>query len=284
MKRHAGHPQSLPGGGHVKKQPPAKHHLLPAQTVVNQHIGTLRNSLMQRGYDPASAAHLARAILSQPGVKLGQKLVYYKGQKFTPEAFAKTRLVDWATGDLAKRQNQSAIRGDAGYMQALAQLGLNRDTSYAGLDDQRRRAILQFGDPSFAGNDALLGGQARSNPFSTSNLLNQQYEAQKRQAAQASNQAGTIFGGGYQSGQQGVAHQNALSQSEATQSLSDLLSSLSQQRALSGQSYGIGQQAASMDATQRLLQAGSLHATAAPHLGIGAFRYRNPVTRKVRLI
>src|SRR6476659_1705328 len=238
-------------------------------------IGAVRNGLTDRGIDSNLALHLAKVLLTRPGVHIerGGKL-FYHGQEYDPAAFASSHLADIATGKVAEARNQKAIEGDPTYIQGLANLALARDQATAGLADQRRQALIQFGDPSFAGSDALTAGAAAANPFGTSQLLAKQYSDQKLAAANAANRAGVFYGGGEVSGQNQAQRDYAAQNQDATTQLEALLASLYQQNAMATQGYNIGQQQARLDAYNNLLASGAIHASAPPNWGVGNYAYK----------
>lgn len=245
------------------------------QLAAQRAVGAVRNGLTDRGIDSQLALHLARVLLTRPGVRIekGGKILFH-GTEYDPAAFAKSHLADIATGTVAQQRNQKAIEGDPGYLQAMANLGLSRDQALAGLADQRRQALIQFGDPSFAGSDALTAGAARANPFGTSQLLAKQYADQKLAAANAANRAGTYFGGGEASGQNQAQRDYAAQNQDATTQLESLLASLDQQNALANQGYSVGQNQAKLDAYNALLASGAIHAASAPNWNVGNFAYK----------
>ena len=250
------------------------------QLVLGRALGGLRNALMASGLSPADSLRFARLILTRPGVVVGPERIRYRGRRYTPEAFATSTLARYVTGRQAEARNRAAIEAEPGYMQTLAQLGLGRDLQTAGLDEQRRRAVFEFGDPAFAGADRLLGGQASANPFSTARLLAAANARQLAETRQGANRAGTLFGGGYQSGLQEAARVNAARQTEGTRGLQDLLASLGQQRSQAEQIYTVGRQGALQEAQQRLLASGALHAARAPALQARRYRLFNPYARR----
>lgn len=230
----------------------------------------IRNALIQRGIDPGLALRYSEAILRSPGVSIGKGTITYHGKTFTPDKFASSPLADLLTGVTAQKQNQAAIMGEPGYLQDVAELGFQRDTQLASIDDQRRRSLLNFGDPRYI-SDPTLAAEAAANPFSLQHALALQDEQRQQAVHQAANQSGTLFGGGYQSGQAEAGRQNAASVTSATQQLQDVLSGLGQQGAGVTGAYGLGQGRALLDATQRLESQGLLHAATPPPLGGGRF-------------
>lgn len=238
----------------------------------------LANALTeQKGIDPATAQHFARVMLANPAVQIGSNgTVYFHGKPMDASAFASSPLADLVRGATSAKQNQAAILGDPGYQQQLATLQLQRELSTAGLGDQRTRAIIDFGDPGFA-NDPTLAGEAQANPFSTIAGLTRQNQLDNAAAQEAANRAGTYQGGGLQSGLGEAQRVNAARVTDATRSLSDLLSGLASQQAQAGQVYQLGQAQSQQDAYQRLLQSGGLHAASfTPGWQLGSFRYYHP--------
>jgi hypothetical protein len=238
-----------------------------AQVIFGRAFSGLIAGLEGSGMSSPDAERYARLILSRPGVVIGPKYVRYKGKKFAPEAFAKTSLADLITGRTAERRNKAAIEGEPGYLTDLANLQLQRELSTGTIGDQRRRAILEFGDPRFAGADSLLGGEATANPYSTSRLLDLQHTRRLGEVRQAANRAGTLFGGGYQSGVSAENKAFGATQFDATRSLEDLLAGLDRQKAEGGRIFDVGQSTALQAATQRLLSTGALRAAKPPAIG-----------------
>lgn len=258
-------------GGSGKPRPSRVNRTLAAQRAV----GAVRNALTDRGIASDLALHLARVLLTRPGVKIERNgKIFYHGQQFDATAFGSSHLADVASGKFAEQQNQKVIEGDPGYQQAMANLALARDQSLAGLADQRRQALIQFGDPSFAGQDTLTAGAAAANPFGTSQLLARQFQLDKLAEANAANRAGTTFGGGAQSGQDQAQRNYSAQNQDAVTQLQSLLSSLDQQNALAQQGYGVGQNQARLDAYNALLASGAIHAATPPNWRVGSFAYR----------
>lgn len=255
----------------------------PGSMIFARAFAGLSNAMINSGMELAEANKFARLILSRPGVVIGPHAIKYKGKRYTPAAFAKTPLANLVTGKVAERRNRAAIEGEPGYLTDLANLQLQRELSTSTLGDQRRRAILDFGDPRFAGTDALLGGEAGANPYSTSKLLDLQHTRKLGEVRQAANRAGTLFGGGYQSGVKAENQAFGATQFDATRSLEDLLSGLDRQKAESGRIFDVGKSTALQTATQRLLSSGALRAAKPPSYkppGRGAFDIYAPWRRK----
>lgn len=240
--------------------------------MIQRAIGAVSNALVESGTSPTDSQRLAKILLTRPGVTLGKGgNIFWKGTRYDPTAFAKSDLAKLATGATAEAKNQTAIQGDPGYLQALASLGLARDQATAGLEDQRRQALIEFGDPSFAGSDATLAAEARANPFGTSQLLSKNYTDQQSAARQLANRGGVYQGGALTSGLGEAQRQYALNNQEQTTALQQLLASLAQQQAAAGQAYGVGQSQAQLDAYNALLASGAIHAAQAPNWGVGSF-------------
>jgi hypothetical protein len=269
-----GHPPTQ--GGTSKPRASRVNRTLTAQRA----LGAVRNGLTDRGIDSQLALHLARVLLTRPGVKIekGGKILYH-GQEFEASAFASSHLADIASGKVAEARNQKAIEGDPGYLQAMANLGLARDQSTAGLDAQRKQALIQFGDPSFAGSDALTAGAAAANPFGTSQLLAKQFSDQKLAASNAANRSGVFYGGGEQSGQDQAQRDYASQNQDVTTQLQALLASLDQQNALAQQGYGVGQNQARLDAYNALLASGAIHAATPPNWSAGSYAFKGFANR-----
>jgi len=235
----------------------------------------LTNALRESGLGNDEADRFSRLILSRPSVTIGRGgRIRHKGQRYDAADFATSALADFVTGRTAERRNKAAIEGDPGYLQELASLGLTRDEALAALDEQRRRQILDFGDPSFT-NDPRLAGEAGANPFSTSRMMRQAYDQQLSGVRQASNRLGTLFGGGYASGVAGADRAYAGQSTEAIRSLQDLLAGLSKQSAGARQSYELGRGASLQSAAQRLLESGQIHAALPPSLKNLGYNYWN---------
>jgi len=261
------------GGGYHQK----KH--MRRGKVFNRALQQVAAGLEKRGIDAAVSGHMAKLILSRPGVVITPKGVRYHDKKFTYGAFAHSPLASLISGIRAKKQNQAALESEPGYMQALAELGLQRDLQTAGLAEQRSRSILDFGDPLFAGRNRLLGAQAAANPFSTARLLERARDQSYRQVTDTANRAGTLFGGGYQSGRQEAERVSGARQFDATRSLEDLLTSLDRQKAQAQQIYQVGKSGALQGASQRLLAAGIHSAKAPTGLKVRPFELRLPWRR-----
>jgi len=221
---------------------------------------SIYDALVGRGVNSVLAQQVAAGLLQRPGVVLtaGGK-IKYRGQRYSPAAFADSKLARLLSGETATSLNEAAIKGDPGYLQTQAQLDMERNQNLAALDQQRQRAILDYGSGAYTTNP-LLAGQAEANPFSISKLLAQAYARNQQGVQTAANRAGTLFGGGVRSGLGEAERQNASQRTDATRSLVDLLSNLNTQEGAQNQAYGLGLSQASLDAQQRLIAAGLLHA------------------------
>jgi hypothetical protein len=185
--------------------------------------------------------------------------------------------VQQATGALASQRNQAAIQGDPQYLQTVAQLAQARDQSLAGLDDQTRQSLIEYGDPTFAGSDAATAAAASQNPFSTASLQRQNYQSNLSQEQQQANRLGVSAGGGAISGRQGVQQQYAGQVQDAITKLQQLLGATAQERAMAGQTYTQGQSQAALDAYNALLASGSIHAAKPPaSWAVGTYQIRKP--------
>ena len=271
-----------PPGANKKKYAASKADKHPRRArVVSRALDALTQALRSGGIETGAAQRFAQLILTRPGVVIGPKSISYKGQTYKPADFATSHLARWVTGAIAEAQNKAAIQNEPGYNQSLSELGLQRDISTSGLEEQRRRSILDYGDAGFAGADTLLGAQAAANPLSTSALLREAYARAQSQARQQANVAGTLFGGGLQSGLNEASRINASQTTESTRSLEDLLSALSRQRAQAEQIYSVGNTGALQQAQQRLLASGMIHAAAPPTLAMRKYKLKFPGMKKV---
>jgi hypothetical protein len=271
------------GGGGGGKPRPSR---INRQGIINRAAQSVQQAILVSNptMSGADAMRFARIALTRPGVKLGRGgNIFYKppgssgpAQRFAPAAFAKSQLVQQASGLLAQHRNEQAIQGDPQYMQTVAQLAQARDQSLAGLDDQTRQSLIEYGDPTFAGSDAATAAAASQNPFSTANLQRQQYQSNLSQEQQQANRLGVAAGGGAISGQRGVQQQYAGQVQDAVTKLQQLLGATAQERAMAGQTYSQGQSQASLDAYNALLASGAIHAAHAPAWTVGTFRIRKP--------
>jgi hypothetical protein len=265
--------------GAPRQNQPARQGKL-TQAAIDRAVQNVSQALMRS--DPTmrgnAAVNLAKIILTRPGVKIGagkKGFIFYQGKRFSPNAFANSKLAKLASGATAAAANQQAITSSPDYQQALATLGLNRDQSLAGLQDQQRQALIEYGDPTFAGSDAQTAAFAGANPFSTQNLMRQQYQQNLNAAAQAANRLGVAGGGGAISGQQAAQRAYAGQVQDAVTKLQQLLGQISGQEAAARQAYNIGQQQAATDAYNTLLASG-YHAAQAPNWQVGQFHLRQP--------
>lgn len=240
-------------------------------------LAGVQQALIARGVDPGQAMRYAQVVLSRPGVTIGRGgHVRYQGQSYKAAAFAGTKLADYVTGLQAQHQNQAAIQGDPNYQTDLANLTLQQQLSTAGLDDQQRRAILDFGSPAYT-QDPLLAGEAAANPFSVEALLSRQLAQNRSQAGQAANRVGTLFGGGQVSGQAQAQRSYAGQQADATQQLVDLIAGLGQQRSQAQSIFDTGRQTSLQQTTAQLMSSGAIHAAQAPHLQVGQYHFLHRV-------
>lgn len=268
-----GYDQAPPGG--VAGIPSPKHRR--RGKVFNRALQQVAAGLEKRGIDAAVSGHMAKLILSRPGVVITPKGVRYHDRHFSYGDFARSPLASLISGIRARNMNRATIQSEPGYMQALAELGLQRDLQTAGLGEQRSRSILDFGDPLFAGANHLLGAEAAANPYSTSRLLARARDQSYNQVTNVANRAGTLFGGGYQSGRKEAERVAGFQQFDATRSLEDLLTSLDRQKAEAQQIYQVGKAGALQGATQRLMSAGLFHPAKAPTgLAVRPFQLRLP--------
>ena len=274
--RHGGTSPGKPGKG---KQPPKVSVETRRKQIYNRAVGQLRNALIDKGLDPNSALRFAQVALAKAqGASIGPRgQIHLKGQVYNAKDFANTPLIDFITGAKAKAANQKVLLADPTYQQNLAQLGLSRDQSLADLEAQRRSALIDFGDASFVQGDPVLAAAIRANKdFSTSALLNQAYQRQQNQVQQAAGAAGTVFGGGLQSGLGEARRVYAGNEADATRTLVDLLSNINMQRANLGQNYDLGQRGALLQAQQALTAAGVLQPATPPALKKGPFKWWTP--------
>jgi hypothetical protein len=239
------------------------------QRIIGNAVAKLQNDLIAQGLSPSSAQSFAIMALKQQGVTIGRGgRIHYKGQAYSVKDFSNSPLLKYVTGAKAKALNEAAIKSDPNYQAAIAQLALTQQQGQAGLDAQRRSALLDFGDASYVQNDPTLAAAVGANPFSTSRLLQGQYQQNQNMVSQAANRAGTNFGGGAVSGQLEAQHQFAGSQANASSALGNLLGSLNQQGTSLSQNQALGGQQALLQTQQNLAQEGVLSASA-PKLNTG---------------
>lgn len=239
------------------------------------------DALVARGINSVQAQRIAAGLLQRPGVKLTLGgMIEWKGKRYSPENFAATPLAKLLSGETAAAYNTAAITGDPGYLQAKAQLDMERQQNLAALDQQRTRGILDYGSGAYT-KDPTLAAQAEANPFSISKLMALQYQRAQQSVNTAANRAGTLFGGGVTSGLSEAERVNAQQRSDAVRSLTDLLSNLGMQEGAQNQGYNLGISQATLDAQQRLLSAGLLHAATTPAYNPnGHFNYYQPPNKK----
>lgn len=238
---------------------------------INLAVTNLSNALMANGLDSSSALRFARMALTQKGVTIGRRgFIHYQGSRYNANQFATSPLARYVTGAKAKAMNEAAIKSDPNYQAAISQLALTQQQGQAGLDAQRRSALLDFGDPNFVRGDPTLAAAVGANPFSTSRLLQQQYDQQRQGLASQANVIGTSFGGGLASGNVGAQHAFAGSQANASSALNNLLGSLTQQGTSLSQNQALGGQQALLQTQQNLAQEGVLSASA-PKYSVGHF-------------
>lgn len=255
---------------------------------INLALSNLQNALIEKGFDANQAFRFARMALTQKGVEIGRNgQVHYKGSLYKAADFVNNPLIQYVTGAKAKAENEAALKADPNYQMALAQLGLARDQSQSALDAQKRQALIDFGDPSFVQGDPALAAAAGANPFGTAQTLLRNYGADQRQIAQQSNDLGTNFGGGQQSGMLEAQHQFAGQQSNATSALQNLLDSITMQGSQYSQNYDLGAKNALLQ-TQQNLQAQGLLSAHGPKMKFGTYHLftgrppRPPRTRQPR--
>jgi hypothetical protein len=274
------------GGGGGKGGGKPRPSRINRQAVIDRADQSVQQAILTQNptMSGSAAMHFAQVALTRPGVRLGPGgKIFYKppgssgpGQRFAPLAFAKSQLVQQATGALASQRNQAAIQGDPQYLQTVAQLAQARDQSLAGLDDQTRQSLIEYGDPTFAGSDAATAAAASQNPFSTASLQRQNYQSNLSQEQQQANRLGVSAGGGAISGRQGVQQQYAGQVQDAITKLQQLLGATAQERAMAGQTYTQGQSQAALDAYNALLASGSIHAAKPPAWAVGTYQIRKP--------
>lgn len=277
---HGGPPPPPPppgsgGGGGKKGSKNGPRHRQRGQAI-DAAVTRLSNALFDKGMSAPDANRFARMALSQKGVTIGRKgQIHYKGSLFKAEDFATSPLIQYVSGQKAKLANEAKIKADPNYQAALAGLALTRDQSQAGLDAQRRQALVDYGDPSFVQGDPVLQSAIKANQFGTSQLLHQAYQQNQQAATQAANVSGTLFGGGQASGQREAQRQFAGGSQQGITALQNLLSSLTLQGQQLSQSYGLGSQNALLQTQQNLADQGTLSASA-PRFHIGRFRMFRP--------
>jgi hypothetical protein len=283
---HTGSGNGLGGGGGKGGGGKPRPSRINRQAVIDRAVQSVQQAILTQNptMSGSAAMHFAQVALTRPGVRLGPGgKIFYKppgssgpGQRFAPLAFAKSQLVQQATGALASQRNQAAIQGDPQYLQTVAQLAQARDQSLAGLDDQTRQSLIEYGDPTFAGSDAATAAAASQNPFSTASLQRQNYQSNLSQEQQQANRLGVSAGGGAISGRQGVQQQYAGQVQDAITKLQQLLGATAQERAMAGQTYTQGQSQAALDAYNALLASGSIHAAKPPSWAVGTYQIRKP--------
>jgi len=240
-----------PRSGHPKTTPRRR----VIEATLARVAGQLAKQQPQLGM--ADARRFAAIILSRPGVELGAKgNIFWNGKRYNANQFAGSKLAQRATGLLAQQSNETALQGSPAYLQAQAELGLQRDQALAGLEDTRRQSLIQFGDPTFAGSDAATASAAAANPYSTSRLMGIANTNQQNAIREQANRLGTYNGGGLQSGlnQQQLAY-GGQTQDAATK-MQNLLSSVNQQEGFANQAYNIGMAGAKTDAYNQMLASG----------------------------
>lgn len=242
-----------------------------------QTTAGLMGALMQTtSLNPQAAGQLARVLLSQPGIAIdptGQ--IKYQGRVYSAQQFANSGLARLYSGQRAAAENQAAIRAQPSYLQAAATLGLNRDQTVAAIQDAERQAEINYGDPAFAHGDPLTAGQAAANPFGLTQLIGQAYTRAQQATRQAANDAGTLYGGGYSSGQAEDARLHAQQVSNAVAAIQKQLGGYNQQLAGAQQGYNTGIENALIQAQQNLLKSGAWNAATRPQwtMGSGATYY-----------
>lgn len=275
-----------PTSGPIKKKYPTTGGGLSKPPVRRKNDGSIRKAsadkalanvtlaLKNGGLNQTQATHYAKVLLTQPGVQIGpHSNIMYKGKEFRPDAFAHSNLAQYVTGAKAQALNQKAITTDPGYLQALASLGLARQDAISPLQDSERQAIIQYGDPSFAGGDQLVGGAAAANPFSTVALQQLQFGRNLNATNQNANQLGTYYGGGRTSGLHEDQRQYAANSQDAQIKMNNLLQQINQQIGSANQAYNVGKSGAQLDAYNNLLSLGAIHASTPPNLQAGQFHY-----------
>lgn len=278
MARDTTSPNRRPPSGQHSGKPRKQRHDRVA--IIQRAVGSLATALMAQGYAPADATRFSRLLLTRPGVTITKGGVRYHGSRYTPEQFAQGRLAHWITGKQAERLNDAALRSNPVYQQEMAQLQRQRDDVIAGNVEQRNRALLDFGDSALVQKDPLLAAQAAANPFSTSRLIQRQYEQNQLAATQAASRAGTYSGGGEVSGQQEATRQHAATSQDAYTQMQDLLTGLSKSDVAARQAVTGGESQALQDAYQNLLQTGGQHAVRAPTAAELAAGVRPPWTQR----
>lgn len=271
---HGGGGKGDGGGGKRKRQDRYR---------INLALTNLTNALYEKGFSGAEAQRFAHMALTQKGVQIARNgRVHYKGGIYNAVDFVNSPLIKYVTGAKAKAANEAALKADPNYQQALASLGLARDQSQAALDSQRRQTLIDFGDPSFVQNDPTLAAAVGANPFGTAQTLLRNYQGDQRVIAQRSNDLGTNFGGGQQSGMLEAQHQFAGQEANATSALQNLLQSIGMQGGQLTQNYDLGAKNALLQ-TQQNLQAQGLLAAHAPKVKFGTYRlFNNRVPRPPR--
>jgi hypothetical protein len=246
---------------HPHPPPPRSGHpkTTPRRRVINSAISRVAAGIQknQPTLNAADARKYAAIILSRPNVTLGKGgNIFWNGKRYNASQFAGSALAQRATGLTAQTSNEAALTGSPAYLQAVAELGLQRDQATAGLDDQQHQSLIQFGDPTFAGSDAATASAAAANPYSTTRLMGTANTNQQNSIRQQANRFGTYYGGGLQSGldQQQLAYGGQTQ--DATTKLQSLLTSINTQKALANQAYNVGLAGAKTDAYNQMLASG----------------------------
>ncbi len=272
-------PLPPPPPGHGGGTPVGRPSRLDRASVIKKAVTAVASGLTRSdpGLSQAQALHFANLMLTRPGVSLGQGgKIFYNGQRFAPEAFASSGLAQLATGQRAAAQNKAAITGDPNYITDMANLGLQRDQATAGLGDQQRQALIQFGDPTFSAGDQQTAAEASTNPFSTERLQAQQYQQNLGSEQAQANRLGVLQGGGAIAGKQAAQNAYAAQTQDAVTKMTQLLSQIQQEQAAAQQAYGVGQGTAYTNAYNALLASGAIHAAKPPAWSVGTFKVRPP--------
>lgn len=276
-------PKGNPPGGHgtpshgPRGGPRHKNKDSVRRARIDLAVSKLQNELIANGLSPSDAQRFAKMALSQQGVSIGRRGgVHYKGEVYNAQQFADSPLLKFVTGEKAKAANLAALESDPNYQMALSQLGLTRDQSQAALDQTRRQALIDYGDPNFVSSDPTLAAAVAANPFSTSRLQQEAYDRQRLAAATAANRAGVTFGGGAVAGQQEAQRSFAGGTSTGVSALQGLLDSITQQTANLGQNYSLGQRSALLQTEQNLTAQGLLQSVRPPTFHIGQFKLWRP--------
>lgn len=110
---------------------------------------------------------------------------------------------------------------DAAYLAAINAAGLQRDTTLAGLTQQRAAGLLDYGYTEGAGGQLAVDP---NNPFSKAALLKRTYDTSRRATGQSMATAGQLYSGAFQNSQDAVNRNQLQAQDQLQTSLAGFLS------------------------------------------------------------